>query len=119
MSNHIGSKYFNPRTLSERDLLGDSSRRVMDTPNVWIGEVSWLKAALFDGGTEEYVPTTVQAISDMIGEDLPVLDDDLIGKILGAFDAPNQTPYRLADTPGALRSFLNEWKGLPVFTISW
>ena len=86
-------------------------------PDVWIGSVSWLKADLLDDG-DTYIPSTVGAVSDIIGEELPVIDDELIGKVKAAFELPNETTYRLAD-PGEVIAFLEQHKGKQAFTVSW
>src|ERR1044071_4453309 len=73
----IGSKHFSGfgRGRVSPEAQERAFSRIADTPNVWIGEVSWLKAALFgDSGT--FVPSTVQLVQDAIGEDLPTLDDE-------------------------------------------
>jgi len=123
-SNTMGSKWFRPVSGSTES---PSWNRVIRTPNVWIGEVSWLKAALFDDA-EAYIPDTVQSISDIIGEELPIIDDNLIGRIIGEFNLTNKTEkpdsvwdgkgYALAN-PYGVRSFLEEHKGKRAFTISW
>jgi len=114
-SHTLGSKHFGGRfSQEERDA---SFPRIADTPNVWIGEVSWLKAALFgDSGT--FVPSTVQLVQDAIGEDLPTLTDELEQKILAAFEAKNETGYSLA-TVDEVRAFLAQHKGKRLFTVSW
>jgi hypothetical protein len=114
-SNTLGSKYFGGRFSEEEKHA--AFPRIADTPNVWIGEVSWLKAALFgDSGT--FVPSTVQLVQDAIGEDLPTLTDELEQKILAAFAAANETGYSLA-TVDEVRAFLTEHKGKRLFTVSW
>lgn len=109
----MGSKYFD---INNRGF--DKGYDIVSrTVQIWIGEVSWLKAALTED-PETFVPPTVQQVSDLIGEDLPVLNDELIGKILKAFDAPNSTGYSLAKKED-VEKFLLENKGKQVFTVSW
>ena len=75
-SNTLGSKYFKPSALTRsREAI---FRKVQNTPNIWIGEVSWLKASM-SGHPDDYVPSTVMEIYQAIGEDLPVLDEVLRG----------------------------------------
>ena len=57
-------------------------------------------------------------IHDLIGEDCPVLDDELIQKIMDTFDLENKTLYKLTNPTEAL-SWLTMNKGRRVFTISW
>lgn len=115
-SNTFGSKYFNPRSVFEKSK-DNSYDKMCETPQIWIGEVSWLKAALLED-SERFVPGTVMQISELIGEDLPVLDDELIAKILAAFDTPNATGYSLA-AADEVAEFLEQHKGKQVFTVSW
>ena len=92
-------------------------RRIEGTSNEWIGEVSWLKAALLED-EETYIPSTVQQVAGVIGEDWPVIDDALIEKIRQAFTAENKTNYSLAEAPKVL-AFLEDHRGERAFTVSW
>lgn len=117
-SNTFGSKYFAPRTLGQ---LGDSHyeayRKIAGTPDIWIGEVSWLKAAVF-GDPEKYVPSPVGQIHDIIGEDLPAINEGMITLIGAALDADNSTGYSIAGKDEVL-DFLRQHIGKRVFTVSW
>ncbi len=121
-SNTLGSKHFNPSPLnfsmSEYNDPEGAWSKVTETPNIWIGEVSWLKASLIKGGAETFIPNTVSSINETIGEELPELTDELIGKLCAAFDLPNTTEYRIT-TADKVRAFLEEHRGKKVFTISW
>ena len=90
---------------------------VAKSPNIWIGEVSWLKAGLLNA-EKEFVPSTVQRINELIGEDLPILDKQLIEKIFDAFLLNNKTRYSLA-SPRKVVAFLQKYIGKSVFTVSW
>jgi hypothetical protein len=115
--NTLGSKHFNPRPYSQTS--DKPYEIVARSPNIWIGEVSWLKAALLgDGDGERFVPGPIQVVQQAIGEDLPVIDDDLIAKIGAAFDVPNTTSYSLAKKIDVWR-FLETHRGKRVFTVSW
>lgn len=119
-SNTMGSKYFNPKPAGDIRKYTDpesSYNKVSNTPNIWIGEVSWLKAGLFED-VEAFVPNTVAAISEAIGDDRPEIDDAFIEKICAAFDLENTTGYSLT-TADKIRPFLEEHRGKKVFTISW
>jgi hypothetical protein len=87
------------------------------SPNVWVGEVSWLKAALFED-EEAFVPDAVAEVYEIIGEGLPVIDDALIEKIRTALGAQNRTGYNVTDPDPVIR-FLEQHRGKPCFTISW
>jgi hypothetical protein len=130
-SNTMGSKYFNAfdegTTRQSNDEYMSSLEIVADTPSVWVGEVSWLKAALFED-PDAFIPDTVNQINEIIGEDLPVIDDDLIKRISDAFNVPNNTTkpdgvwdgagYRIAERETVV-NFLEQHRGKPVFTVSW
>ena len=100
---------------------------VDNTDNIWVGEVSWLKAALFED-RESFVPDVVNAVSDIVGRDLPVIDESMIAHIRAAFDLPNKTAkpdgvwggrgYALATVDDVVE-FLEARIGCWVFTISW
>jgi len=89
--------------------------RIARTPNIWVGEVSWLADSLLDG---DYVPSFIQAVADIIGEDLPVIDEDLINRIKNAAKLKNTTRYQLNDI-GNIVEFLKEHYGEKIFTVSW
>lgn len=92
-------------------------KKIASTPNVHVGEVSWLKAALLDD-SDRYIPSAVQQVTDIIGEDLPVVDDAMIARIADAMKAPNATSYTLNSAEEVL-TFLKQHKGKRVFTVSW
>lgn len=90
---------------------------ISNSINIWVGSVSWLKAALFEDG-ETFVPDTVNAIHELVGEDLKVIDDELIRKIADTFDLQNKTQYDIAKKED-IENFLIQHKGKKIFTISW
>lgn len=95
----------------------EHGKRIHKTKYIWIGEVSWLKAALLEDG-KTFIPETVGEVSDIIGEELPIITDDLIERVKKAFDLPNITGYSLAKVEDVLK-FLTKHKGKKAFTISW
>jgi len=113
-SNTLGSKYFDPSYGDRND---EVYEKIAKTPNIWIGGVSWLKAALFEDD-EHFIPSTVERVQDVVGEDLPILDDKLIKEVIDAFDLENKTGYALAKKED-VEKFLIENKGKRVFTVSW
>lgn len=140
-TNTLGSKYFNlerGRRVQERERelekqyrrpdgrIGDKwdeywnqtvSGKINNTPNIWVGEVSWLKAALFED-EETFIPAPVEVIHEAIGGDLPVLDEELKAKILGAFGEKNSTGYSVSGAD-EIEEFLNQHMGKRLFTVSW
>lgn len=114
-SNSMGSKWFNPVTNSTSQ---PGWERVAHTPGIWIGEVSWLKAMLFEDN-EKFVPNPVAEISELIGEDLPELTEELAQKIRFALQRANQTSYSIRSVDDKLEAFFAEHMGKKLFTISW
>ena len=92
-------------------------RAIVDSEQIWVGEVSFLKAMLLED-TETYVPSTIQAVVNLIGENQPIIDDEFITKIRAAFGENNDTVYSLADVKDVVE-FLEANKGQKVFTVSW
>lgn len=113
--NTMGSKFFDP--LSSADDSPDLFDKCVNTPNILVGQVSFLKAMIFED-TETFVPSTIGEISEIIGEDFHVIDDGLIGKIEESFNLANNTGYSLNEK-GDVIHFLNQRKGEKVFTINW
>jgi len=120
MSNTLGSKWFAGfgEMIDKEPLYA----KITDTPDIWIGEVSWLKAALFEDGEENYIPGHVQAVYDAIGEDFPIIDGDLIAKIDAAFGQPNTSIYTdggFERTHKEVMDFMRKHVGKRCFTVSW
>ena len=90
---------------------------VAETPDIWVGEVSWLKAALLDDA-ETYVPDPVSQVSEIIGHDYPIIDDALIERVRVALGAKNTTGYSIADAEPVV-AFLREHRGQRAFQVSW
>jgi hypothetical protein len=117
-SNNLGSKYFHPRTGREDAGRFDKAyEKIAETPSVWVGEWSPLKAGLFEE-PETFIPDAMGQIQEIIGEDLPVIDDVLIEKIKKALSLENKTSYRVSDGEPIIK-FLEEHRGKRVFTVSW
>lgn len=124
-SNHLGSRYFAPlgghrcRTSAASQLECVHWTAVSESDNVWIGEVSWLKAGLLND--DGYIPEPVQAVQDVIGEDLPVLDNDLLQRVLTAAGAPNERAghYSILHSTSGVAEWLVAHVGCRLFTVSW
>lgn len=115
--NSLGSKWFNP-TASTWDKTEELYAKFDATPNIWIGEVSWLKAALFDD-PDKFIPNPVMQVAEIIGEELPVVDDELIEKVGNALKTENQTTAYATSTASEVVEFLQKHKGKHAFKISW
>ena len=117
----IGSKYFSDERQDKEfhDKWNEALDVMVDTPavGVGVGEVSWLKAALFEDG-DTFVPKPIETISEIVGEDFPVIDDEMIAKIEAAMKLPNTTGYSLGSAKDILQ-FLKDHKGRFACAISW
>lgn len=60
-------------------------------PSIWIGQVSWLKAGLFEE-FERYVPLPVWTVSQIVGDSV-VLTPGVAKAILAAMNLPNRSIY--------------------------
>ena len=133
-SNTIGSKWELPWG-DDRAICGSPFQEwaeplrleVYETSAVWVGEVSWLKAALL-GNAEAYIPDTVAEVYEIIGEEQPTVTEELIEKVKEAFRLPNKTAqenggycgegYSLANVNDVVK-FLEKHIGWKAFTVSW
>lgn len=89
-------------TLSELSLI----QAALNTPNCLAGHVSEGPHSITPGGL---------AVRRIIGEDFPVLDDTLIGKLMAEIDDP-RLEREYVDMAA---EFLEEHKGEKVFTVFW
>jgi hypothetical protein len=91
---------------------------VFKTENVWVGEVSWLKAALLED-SEKFIPSTVEQVDIACGAGkMRKIDDKMINDVKEAFKLENKTMYSLANADEVIE-FLERNKGHQIFTISW
>ena len=91
---------------------------IRETPQCWVGQVSWLKAALLDD-EESYVPSPVGRISELIPYWTTVrVTEELIEQVDKAFDLVNSTSYDVVERKKII-AFLRENFDKEVFTISW
>jgi len=114
----LGSKYFveDPEDL-DWEKWDEAYDKIANTPNVWVGEVSWLKAWLLEDD-DAFIPAPVQAVAEIIGEDLPEITDELIERVVEAMRKPNETGYSV-NSPEEIERFLKEHKGKRVFVVTW
>lgn len=117
-SNLLGSIYYNPVSLDEEtEEYKQRERKVHDTECVFVGKVSFLKAALFED-EETFVPDPVAKVSELIDEDFPYITDEFISQIAEALQLENKTGYSLTDQSEVIE-FLEQHKGKRCFTIAW
>jgi hypothetical protein len=112
-SHTFGSKYFD---LSKKSFSNEVFDKILGTERIDVGEVSWLKAAVTD--SDEFVPGPIGKLVDIIGEDLPVIDDELIAKIGEAMKVPNKSGYSIKSEHDVV-TWLQARKGKRIFTVSW
>jgi hypothetical protein len=86
-----------------------------DNIEVWLGEVSFLKAMLF-GDNETYVPGPIERLSELLdGDEIYVLTPELLEEIVAALELPNTTNYNVA-RPEEVRAQLTPHLGQNIFS---
>ena len=111
------------RYTDSRDILLEHSHDELDaavnrTEDVWVGEVSWLKAAFLED-SKTFIPQPVLLVSELIPRGwLTTIDVELIDKVAEALMVENQTQYALS-TGAEVINFLAHHKGRKAFNISW
>ncbi len=98
-----------------KEAMENVTDKVLATVGVWIGEASPLKAGLLSD-PEQFIPSIVDQIANIIGEELPVITDDLINQIREAFNLGNTTEYKTAEKDTVI-SFFEAHKGRRAFFI--
>lgn len=116
-SNCLGSKHFDLANSPIGDKWFELALKIESTPRIFVGEVSWMKASLFGDESKTYIPSTVEIISGLIGEET-VITNKLIKEIKKAFKQPNTTNYRVANDDNVIK-FLKKYYGKRIFTVSW
>jgi hypothetical protein len=101
----------------------DTFKKFAETPSVWVGEVSWLKSALFENEEDQesaFIPAPVQRIHDLIPDyPHPELTPELRNQILAAFNQPHgSSMYSVAQVTN-VAAFLDAHLGKKIFTVSW
>jgi hypothetical protein len=116
-----GSKWLNlsaERRLGYREAWSALYPKFAALPSFWLGEVSWLKARAL-GDSERYVPHPLQVVHDIIGEELPAIDDALIEQLVAAMSCENHTDYAVSRELERLRAWLEQYRDWRIFSISW
>lgn len=118
LSNSLGSKYFAGFGVEhDHAAWTEAYDRIANGASIWVGEVSWLKAALLDdAGT--YIPDVVDHVQTVVGEDFPAVTEDLIAELRKGFVLPNSTSYDVSAWE-KVETFLREHMGQQLFTVSW
>ena len=82
-----------------------------------VGEVSWLKAALFDD--DSFIPDPIERLAELV-EDHPVLTPKLKDDIIKASQMENKTRYNmLIESEQSFTEWLDANMGHVIFQISW
>ena len=113
----LGSKYFSWNYKRDQELEDKAWHVMCETPRVGVGEVSWLKANLFND-PENFIPDVVGNISSLIGDEI-IITDEVISKFEEIYkECSNNTSYNIVDKNEVI-NFIKEHKGDTIFTISW
>lgn len=120
-SNTLGSAYFDlnfSQAEYEKAYDIDLFCSCSDTPHLYVGEVSWLKASL-TGDIDEYVPDLVLHVSELFnGNELLLITDEVIEKVRSIIDSFVEHEHYSSGTEGLLE-FFEKYKGSTAFTVSW
>ena len=92
------------------------SAAIANTPSVWVGEVSWLKADLLKD-VDRFVPGPIQHMFDAV-KTFTIITDEVIEKVSIAFDVPNTTDYSI-NTKDEVVDFLKQHKNRDCFVVYW
>lgn len=102
-------------------------KRVSETENFWVGEVSWLKAGLLDD-SDSFIPSLVEQVVEVFADDPVLITDEVVQKVRDIGDPPNNTAkeggvwsgkgYSLAKS-AKIVEFLEKHKGEYAYTVSW
>lgn len=91
---------------------------IEQTPQVWVGEVSWLKAVVFDEG-KRYIPDPVGLVADEFEKGIVTITGKMIFRLERELPGTeNTTQYKTAP-PSKIVEFLKLHEGKKAFTVSW
>ena len=90
-----------------------------------VGDVSWLKAALFEDGENTYVPSLIEAVSEIVptvSNGVKEITDEMIAEVKQAITASagveDESIYEQGD-PESLLIWLDQYKGWQCWSVSW
>lgn len=88
-------------------------------PSVHVGDVSWLKASLFDE-VDKYVPAPVYRVSELLPSSQEITPE-LVEQIDAAFDLENKSIYKIdfGEKRKRVNTFLRRYMGRQAFVASW
>ena len=116
--NSLGSAYFAPRPGA---FSIESFKKIADTPKHIIGDVSWLKAMVFED-PNAFIPDPIMELDKIFPQTLvkefTVITDEVITRVKEAYGYPNQTGYNVEELE-PLIDFLVDHQGKQVFSVSW
>lgn len=92
-------------------------KQIMKCPSVWVGEVSWLKAAL-TGDEDAFIPDPVGEIAAIFSGIDEVTDEKIKAAALAMTQKNQCDHYSIAKKRDVI-AFLEAHKGKKSFTISW
>lgn len=133
---HVGPMPIKPAENSVHFLLNgaydiDFDKHMVDSKagiieDIWVGEVSWLKAALFEDGDRNFIPPFVKVVSETFpsvysGKSIEITEELISGlmtKMGIAATLKDETQYDLGD-PENILMWLTARKGKQAWTVSW
>jgi hypothetical protein len=114
-NNKLGHKWYNTYDMSTIDS-GLIRGLIEESPQVWIGEASFLDAAVYDA--DDAIPRTVMDVCHLIDDGVTVIDDSFLFDVQEVMDYPNTSKYPVAISRDVLE-FLQQYKGMKVFIALW
>lgn len=113
----LGSKWFGGfGQRQDHDAFMRGYSKFSALPSVHVGEVSWLKASITED--KSFVPDPVRAVTEIIDDSYPVIDEDLIGRIEAALTRKNESQYGVSSAEPVVK-FLRQHMGKRAICISW
>ena len=115
--NSLASKHYDPQPGPQ----GFITLRISGTPQVAVGHASVLWHQQLHAGEcpdKSLIADPVAAVLEIVGEDLPIIDHALIGKIAAALRLPNNTEFPMFGEE-AIIGFLQKHIGKQCFAVFW
>lgn len=120
LSHTLGSKYFDPAAECADQKMSYTCKHwdaMVKSDSFKVGEVSWLKAALFDD--DSFIPDPIECLAELV-EDHPALTPKLKDDIIKASQMENKTRYNmLIESEQSFTEWLDANMGHVIFQISW
>ena len=113
----LGGNNLSASTIKE---VNKAYNKINHTPCVYIGDVSWLKAALLED--IKYIPSSIEKISNIFHNQdgiCVILTDEIIIEITEALLLPNDSDYTLGNNVNKkMKRFLKNHRGQEAFVVT-